>query len=53
MKKAVLLYSSEAWTVTNIIRNKLQVFINRYLGNILKIWWPKTISNVELWKRNG
>jgi hypothetical protein len=32
---------------------KLQVFVNRCLWNILGIWWPEIITNEELWKRTG
>jgi hypothetical protein len=28
----------------------LQSFINRCLRSILRIWWPKIISNEDLWK---
>jgi hypothetical protein len=28
--------------------NKLHTFVNRCPHNILRIWWPKTISNEEL-----
>ena len=45
--KAVLLYDSETW------RLKLQLFINKSLRNILRIWWPRKISNKELWRQTG
>jgi hypothetical protein len=45
MVKPVLLYGCESWTVTEGIRHKLQVFINRCLRTVLKIWWPRTITN--------
>jgi hypothetical protein len=32
------------------IQHKLQTFVNRCLRYILRIWWPKTISNKDLWK---
>jgi hypothetical protein len=47
---SVLLYRCETWKTTKEIVNKLQTFVNRCLRNILRIWWPKTISNTELWK---
>ncbi len=31
----------------------MQVFINKSLRNILQIWWPKRISNKELWRQTG
>ena len=51
--KSVLLYGCETWLVTVTSNRKLQVFVNRCLRNILRIWWPKTISNQELWKEAG
>jgi hypothetical protein len=48
---SVLLYGCETWKVTIELTNKLQVFVNRCLRRILKIRWPETISNVELWRR--
>ena len=46
--KAVLLYGSETWRLTKRLEQKLQVFINKSLRNILRIWWPRKISNKEL-----
>ena len=34
------------------ITTKLQVFINKCLRKILRIFWPDQITNKELWKRN-
>ena len=48
--KSVVLYGRETWKTSKIIQNKLQTFVNRCLRRILKIKWPDTISNVELWK---
>ena len=42
--KAVLLYGSETWRLTKRLEQKLQVFINKNLRNILRIWWPKKKS---------
>lgn len=53
MVKPVLLYGSESWTLTKAIEQKLQVFTNRCLRNILQVWWPKRISNEDLWQRTG
>ena len=49
--KAVLLYGSETWRLTKGLEQKLQVFINKSLRNILRIWWPRKISNKELWRQ--
>ena len=40
----------KTWLVTKDILRKLQTFVNRYLRYILRIWWPKIISNKDLWK---
>ena len=48
---SVLLYGCETWLVSEVIRRKLQVFINRCLRRILRIFWPNTISNDALWER--
>ena len=47
---SVLLYGSSTWKVTKSITSKLQVFVNRCLRSIFHIYWPNTISNMNLWK---
>ena len=47
--KAVLFYGSETWRLTKGLEQKLQVFINKSL----RIWWPRKISNKELWRQTG
>ncbi len=49
--KSVMLYGCETWFVTNKTTQKLQAFVNRCLRNILGIWWPRIISNQELWEK--
>jgi hypothetical protein len=51
--KSVLLYGCETWLVTSEIRRKIRAFVNRCLRYILRIWWPKTISNKDLRKATG
>ena len=51
--KSVLLYGCETWIVTNEIQRKIQTFVNRCLGYILRIWWSNIISNKDLWKVTG
>jgi hypothetical protein len=51
--KSVLLYGCETWLVTSKIRRKIQTFVNRGLRYILRIWWPKIISNKDLWRVTG
>jgi hypothetical protein len=47
------LYESETWLVTSEIGRKIQNFVNRCLRYILRIWWPKIVSNKYLWKATG
>ncbi|KAG7301472.1 hypothetical protein JYU34_014438 [Plutella xylostella] len=48
--KSVLLYGCETWFVRKDLSSKVQVFINKCLRRILRIYWPRTISNAELWR---
>jgi hypothetical protein len=32
---------------------KYKTFVNRCLRYILRIWWPNSISNKDLWKVRG
>ena len=48
--KAVLLYSCETWKNSKSITAKLQIFINKCLRKILRIFWLDQIMNNELWK---
>ena len=47
---SVLLYGCETWKMTSIIANKIQVFVNKCLRRILRVFWPNVISNEELWR---
>ena len=49
--KPVLLYGAETWRTTVTTIKKIQTFINNCLRRILRIRWPDTISNEELWQR--
>ena len=49
--KSVLLYGSKTWRLTKKIITQLQTFTNRRLRYILGMWWPRKISNEELWQR--
>lgn len=33
--------------------HRLQVFVNRCLRKILKVFWPNVISNDELWNKTN
>lgn len=51
--KFILLYGYQTWLVSmksDSMKRKLQTFINRCLRYILRIWWPKIISNDKLLK---
>ena len=50
---SVLLYGSESWKVMKTIEHRLEVFQNRCLRRILRIFWPNTISNEELHRRTN
>ena len=47
---SVLLYGAECWRITQCDLNKLEVFQNRCLRQIHNIFWPTTISNINLHK---
>lgn len=48
---SVLLYGCCTWKVTESVTNRLQVFVNRCLRNIFRIYWPNRITNDELHRR--
>ena len=48
-----MFYGSETWFQTKKLENKIQVFLNKCLRRILKIFWPNTITNEELWSRTN
>ena len=45
---SVLLYGCCTWKVSKNVTSRLQVFINRCLRNIFRIYWLNRISNEEL-----
>jgi hypothetical protein len=49
----VALYGSESWTMSAVVKRRLDVFDGRCLRRILGIRWPRTVSNEELRKRTG
>jgi hypothetical protein len=51
--KAVLLYGCETWKNSRSITAKLQVFNNKCLGKILRIFWPDQIPNSAQWKHTN
>lgn len=51
MVKPVLLYRAETWRTTMTTLKTIQIFNNTCLRKILRIRWPNTISNLELWQQ--
>jgi hypothetical protein len=51
--KNVLFYGCQTWMVTEVINRKLPAYVNRCLRRILKIWWPRKISNIDLWRKTN
>ena len=51
--KSDLLYGAEPWRTTKTTIKRVQTFINSCLRRILKIHWPNTISNADLWERTN
>ena len=39
--------------MTSTIVRKIQVFVNKCLKRIVKIYWPNTIRNEDLWELTG
>ena len=39
--------------MTKELKQKLQVFVNKCLRSILRIWRPRRIRNDELWRQTG
>ena len=50
---SVLLYGSECWKTTSMIEQKLEVFQNKCLRRIVRVFWPNVISNDDLLKKTG
>ena len=47
---SVLLYGAECWKVSKSDEQRLNVFHNRCLRKIMRIFWLRTISNVNLYE---
>ena len=48
---SVLLYGAECWKVNQNDGQRLKTFHNRCLHRILRIFWPRTITNENCMKR--
>ena len=51
--KSVLLYGAETWRTTLATTKRIQTFINTCLRLILRVHWPVTIRNEDLWQQSG
>ena len=51
--KTFLRYGSETWRISKTTLSKVQTFINKCLRRILRIRWPDTIKNEDLWEKTG
>ena len=47
---SVLFYGAEMWRMTEVDSNKIDVFHRTCLKRILKIHWPRVVSNKELYE---
>jgi hypothetical protein len=47
---SVFLYNSELWTLTRTLENKIDAFQRRQLRYALGIFWPRVISNEQLYE---
>ena len=48
---SVFLYNSELWTLTKKLEEDIDIFQRKQLRKILGIYWPKKISNENLYDR--
>lgn len=46
--RTVLLYGAECWKMTKNDTQKCETFQNKCLRRILKVFWPRKITNIEL-----
>ena len=44
---SALIYGSETWIITKGDEKMLDTFLHKCIRNILKIYWPEKISNIE------
>ncbi len=49
--KSVLVYGADCWRTVKTEINQLNAFHNRYLRRICIIYWPKKISNDDLYAK--
>ena len=49
--RSVFLYNSELWTLTEKLEESINVFQRRSLKKILGVYWPRKITNTEIYKR--
>jgi hypothetical protein len=51
--KSNLLYGCECWTLTKKLEKRLQVFQQRCMRRILRVFYPNLVTNREILRRAG
>ena len=49
--ESIFLYNSELWTLTKTLEDKIDSFQRRLLRKVIRVNWPRTISNESLYDR--
>ena len=49
--ESIFLYNSELWTLTKSLKDKIDSFQRRLLLKVIRVHWPRTISNESLYDR--
>ena len=49
--ESIFLYNSELWTLTKSLEDKIDSFQRRLLRKVIRVNWPRLISNVDLYNR--
>ena len=49
--ESIFLYNSELWTITKTLEDKIDSFQRRLLHKVIRVYWPRTISNESLYDR--
>ena len=47
---SIFLYNSELWSLTKTQENNIDAFHRKQLRHTINIYWPKKITNIELYK---
>ena len=49
--ESIFLYNSEIWTLTKSLEDKIDSFQRRLLRKVIRVNWPRLISNEDLYNR--